>query len=94
MKIIITGSAGFIGYHLCKSLLNDNHEILGIDNINSYYDTRLKITRNNFLLENKNFKFKKIDIINKADLSKAFKSFMPDIVVNDILTHMSMTYFL
>ena len=37
-KILVTGAAGFIGYHLCRSLLNDNYDVLGIDNINDYYD--------------------------------------------------------
>ena len=44
-KILVTGSAGFIGYHLCKSLVNDKVEILGLDNLNSYYDVNLKISR-------------------------------------------------
>ena len=43
--ILITGVAGFIGYHLCKSLANDGHYILGIDNINGYYDQNLKYER-------------------------------------------------
>ena len=51
MKIIITGSAGFIGYHLSKKLLEKNISVVGIDSINSYYDTRLKEAR---LLELKN----------------------------------------
>ena len=41
-KILITGAAGFIGYHLCKSLLEDGYEVLGIDNINGYYSPELK----------------------------------------------------
>ena len=45
MKIIITGSAGFIGYHLALSLLNDGFSVLGIDNLNSYYDPQLKKDR-------------------------------------------------
>ena len=45
MKIIITGSAGFIGYHLSKKLLEKNISVVGIDNINSYYDTKLKEAR-------------------------------------------------
>ena len=44
-KILITGAAGFIGYHLCKSLLEDGYEVLGIDNLNDYYDTNLKQAR-------------------------------------------------
>jgi len=81
-KILVTGSAGFIGYHLCKSLLNDNFDVLGIDNINDYYDVNLKKSRLNELRKNNNFIFEKIDIANRESLSKSFKEFQPKIVVN------------
>ena len=42
MKVIVTGAAGFIGFHLCNSLLEKGHKVLGIDNINSYYDIESK----------------------------------------------------
>ena len=42
MNILITGSAGFIGYHLSKKLLKNNHKVYGLDNLNSYYDVKLK----------------------------------------------------
>ena len=45
MKIIVTGCAGFIGFHLSQSLIENGHEILGIDNINDYYDQDLKLSR-------------------------------------------------
>ena len=45
MKILVTGAAGFIGYHLVESLLKDDHEIIGIDNFNDYYDVNLKRAR-------------------------------------------------
>ena len=45
MKILVTGTAGFIGFHLAKRLLEDGHEVVGLDNINSYYDVRLKYAR-------------------------------------------------
>ncbi len=82
MKIIVTGSCGFIGFHLCKSLLDDDHEILGIDNINDYYDPKLKHARLNQLTSYKNFIFDKIDITNKDLISKSFQSFKPEKVVN------------
>ena len=41
-KIFVTGAAGFIGFHLCKKLLKNNFEVIGLDNINSYYDVNLK----------------------------------------------------
>ena len=56
MKILVTGCAGFIGYHLCRSLLDDGYEVLGIDNINDYYDTTLKLARLDQLKPYKNFK--------------------------------------
>lgn len=73
MKILITGSAGFIGFNFSKFLLtNTNHKIIGIDNFNDYYDVNLKKNRNNILLKFKNYSFKKIDICNNKDLSKIF----------------------
>jgi len=82
LKILVTGSAGFIGYHLCKSLLDLNHEVLGIDNINDYYDPVLKNSRLKKLKSYDNFIFKKINIVDKESLQKAFKLFKPEKVVN------------
>tara|TARA_B100000963_G_C22569606_1_gene645434 strand:+ start:429 stop:1391 length:963 start_codon:yes stop_codon:yes gene_type:complete len=74
MKILITGSAGFIGFNFSKFLLvNTNFKIIGIDNFNDYYDVNLKRNRNKILLKFKNYKFKKIDICNNKNLNKIFK---------------------
>jgi len=81
-KILVTGSAGFIGYHLCRSLLNDNVEILGLDNLNEYYDIELKSSRLNKLRKYENFLFEKIDIADRESLTELFNNFNPDIVVN------------
>jgi len=81
-KILITGTAGFIGFHLTKSLLDDGYEVLGIDNINNYYDPKLKLARLEELKPYKNFKFEKIDIANRDILTQAFQSFNPQKVVN------------
>ena len=72
MKILVTGAAGFIGFHLCKRLLEDKHQILGIDNINNYYDVKLKKNRLKILLGKKNFKFKKIDISDANFVKKIY----------------------
>ena len=58
MKILITGSAGFIGFHLCQKLLEKN-QVIGIDNLNNYYDTSLKKKRNVILKKKKNYLFYK-----------------------------------
>ena len=68
MKILVTGSAGFIGYHFTKSLLVKGNEVLGIDNLNDYYDPKLKQARLNNLTPYSNFSFEKIDIANNKSL--------------------------
>ena len=82
MKILISGSAGFIGYHLSKKLIDNGYEVYGIDNLNSYYDTKLKLDRLDLLLKSKNFTFKKIDICNFDELYNVFKYFRPSITIN------------
>ena len=81
-KILVTGAAGFIGYHLCKSLLDDDYEVLGIDNLNNYYDPKLKHARLEQLTPFKSFTFKKIDIADRQSLTNAFTYFRPQKVVN------------
>ena len=82
MKILVTGSAGFIGFHLSKSLLDDGYEVLGIDNMNNYYDPNLKHARLEQLELHKNFKFEKVDIADRNSITKSFQSFKPNKVVN------------
>ena len=81
-KILVTGSAGFIGYHLSKTLLDEKYEIFGVDNINDYYNTRLKMDRLELLKNYSNFKFKKLDISDRNAITTVFNSFEPEIVVN------------
>jgi len=81
-KILVTGGAGFIGYHLCKSLLDDDYEVLGIDNLNDYYDPKLKHARLDQLTPYKNFTFERIDIADREALTQSFNSFNPQKVVN------------
>jgi len=80
-KILITGAAGFIGYHLSKRLLADGYEICGIDNLNSYYDPALKNARLS-QLQVSNFKFHELDLQNYDGLTKVFSEFNPSIVIN------------
>lgn len=82
MKILITGAAGFIGFHLTKSLLDDGFEICGIDNLNNYYDPALKKDRLKILRDYSNFTFEKVDISNKEKLNKLFNKINPEKVVN------------
>ena len=81
-KILVTGSAGFIGYHLCNALLKDGYEVLGIDNINDYYDPNLNLALIEQLKNNANFKFERIDIADRESLTQSFQNFNPIKVVN------------
>ena len=81
-KILITGAAGFIGYHLSRSLLKDGAIILGIDNLNNYYDTGLKEQRLKRLKGFKNFTFKKIDLIDEKKLNNVFLNFNPSAIIH------------
>ena len=73
-KILITGVAGFIGYHLAEKLLNNNYHIIGIDNLNDYYDPNLKKARLDNLKELSNFEFHKIDFIKNRELQPIFEN--------------------
>lgn len=81
-RILVTGSVGFIGFHLTKKLLEDGFTVLGVDNVNDYYDTFLKRARLNILNGYRKFSFSELDISNRAMLSKAFTDFKPVKVVN------------
>ena len=82
-KILITGAAGFIGYSLCKKLVdNKNFEVIGIDNLNSYYSVKLKKARIKELKYEKNFQFLKLDLLERRKLNDLFKRKKFDIVYN------------
>ncbi len=82
IKVIITGAAGFIGYHLSEALLKNQFTVTGIDNLNDYYDPRLKEDRIEQLLRYPDFTFRKVDLKNKADIDSLFEEFRPDYVIN------------
>jgi len=81
---LITGAAGFIGFHLCKRLLNDGNSVVGIDNISDYYDVNLKSARLNVLQQLNNFYFHKTDIADLSDMEVIFSEHQTpfDVVIN------------
>ncbi|ERK32128.1 GDP-mannose 4,6-dehydratase [Clostridium intestinale] len=79
---LITGAAGFIGFYLSKKLLEKGCRVIGIDNINDYYDVNLKYTRLEKLKPFEKFTFIKEDISNKSEVLEIFEKYKPNIVVN------------
>ena len=84
-KILVTGVAGFIGFHLTKRLCTEGHYVVGVDNLNDYYDVQLKkdrLTQLDVFIESGLFSFKKIDIADYSDLESIFDGDKIDIVIN------------
>ena len=98
MKILVTGAAGFIGFHTCIKLVNQGHDVYGIDSINDYYDSQLKFDRLNELgfiqAESKLFKnevqsakfnslrFSRIDLVDYESIDNLFKQEQFEVVCN------------
>ncbi|MBD1152593.1 GDP-mannose 4,6-dehydratase [Pelagibacterales bacterium SAG-MED22] len=82
MKVLITGTAGFIGFHLAKSLLNDGYNVHGYDGMTDYYDINLKQARHNILLKNHNFVATEGALEDSDKLDYIANKFQPDIIVH------------
>lgn len=82
MKILVTGVAGFIGMHVAKALLDRGDEVIGIDNLNDYYDVQLKHDRLDIIKQYSNFSFYEKDIANRASMKFLFKTHKFDAVFN------------
>lgn len=74
MKILVTGVAGFIGFHLARRLLQEGKQVVGIDNLNDYYDVQIKQDRLKLLAEEPNFQFQKIDLADRSAMEVLFKT--------------------
>ncbi len=87
MNILVTGSGGFIGFHLTRRLLKEGYKVVGIDNLNSYYSQELKKSRIEILLQeskknNSYFNLENINLEDEKSINKIFKEFKPEVVVN------------
>ena len=81
MNYLITGCAGFIGYHITQSLTNSGNNVVGVDNLNNYYNVKLKKDRLQ-LLKSKKFKFFKFNLNNKTKLKKIFSKYKFDYIIH------------
>ncbi|SVD91695.1 uncharacterized protein METZ01_LOCUS444549, partial [marine metagenome] len=82
MKILVTGAAGFIGFHISRRLLEDGHKVMGLDNVNDYYDVSLKRDRLKILQEFGQFSFYENKLEDKEAVANLFKKETPQRVIH------------
>ncbi len=82
MRFLITGTAGFIGFHLARRLLEAGHEVLGVDNFSTYYDVTLKEGRNAILEGYEGFRVERLSLEDAEALNKAWAAFQPEVVIH------------
>lgn len=82
MKILVTGAAGFIGMHTVKRLLADGHEVIGLDNMNDYYDVSLKLARLSNIGSPNQFSFVQGDLADQEIVTSLFRTYQPNVVIN------------
>jgi UDP-glucuronate 4-epimerase len=82
MKLLVTGSAGFIGFHLTRQLLADGHTVIGVDVLNDYYDPVLKEKRNVILNAIPGYGFHKLDLADHEAVNKLIQETMPDQIIH------------
>ncbi|MBP8979696.1 MAG: NAD-dependent epimerase [Syntrophobacterales bacterium] len=81
-KILVTGAAGFIGFHLSRRLLSAGRTVIGIDNLNAYYEVRLKEDRLGILAKERGFRFTRLDIADRGAMTDLFLREKPPLVVH------------
>ncbi len=82
MKILVTGTAGFIGFHVARRLLDEGNEIIGLDNLNDYYDVNLKLARNEILKKSPGYRFHKVSVEDADEMARLFETEKPQRVIH------------
>ena len=80
--VLVTGAAGFIGFHVCARLLRDGHRVVGIDNFSDYYDPQLKHARLRLIQDYPSFAFHKLELSDRNAVAAIFRDARPKSVIN------------
>jgi len=80
--ILVTGAAGFIGFHVAQRLLQSGHRVIGVDNLNTYYDPRLKAARLDILRNDPRFQFEKLDVADRVAMPALFARYRFTVVIH------------
>lgn len=80
--VLVTGAAGFIGFHTCMRLMHDGYHVIGLDSLNSYYDVNLKLDRLKQISDSSSFQFLKMDISDREAVKDLFRTTRPQFVIN------------
>ena len=88
-KMLVTGAAGFIGFHLSRRLLDRGDEVVGVDSLNDYYDVRLKQNRLAQLKSVEGFRFCRMDLADREQTAGLFEAEQFDVVVNLVILQMT-----
>lgn len=81
-NILVTGAAGFIGFHVCQKLLDSGYQVIGVDNLSDYYDVNLKLARLTIINKNPLFKFIKLDLADRQQTADLFNTYKPEKIVH------------
>src|SRR5437868_12392583 len=82
MKLLVTGVAGFIGFHLARRLIDEGHIVYGVDNLNSYYEVELKRARLALLQAGVNFHFWQANLADRSEIERIFAEARPERVIH------------
>lgn len=80
--ILVTGAAGFIGFHVCQALLDQGHTVVGVDNLNAYYDVNLKLARLDKLRPYPGFRFEPVELSDRPATEQLFAHHRPQWVIH------------
>ena len=82
MRVLVTGTAGFIGFHVARQLIAAGHDVIGVDGLTAYYDVKLKQRRHGILLQSPNFSARELMLEDASALTRVYEEHRPEVVIH------------